>query len=247
MPTSLSRALLFALTFTLLFAHQGNAVELDKPICEVLLYKENPSDKLFTINVSGLALSAEQARAEGEVVFVGADMVNINRVSALESKENRLVFGGDGQHLSVVAFIGDHSINIINYDLREKEPRYGFTGILSYLIIGNCLVNIGEEFRGKIIVGYGLNTLMTWCDVAQRWTLLCSPFFLSREVALSADLFSDEGEGQSLDSDEIRTEADVTRDRWYYPQIAGTALGIENPCYVLATYLSDKFCRRLFP
>lgn len=232
-----------------LFGLSGEAAQargLSQPICESLLYKADPSDELYTINVVGLIEPTGDYSSDMGVVFMGFEHVTLNVLEHSRDVESALTAIVEDDHAVVEIEAEGQRIVVLDYQTGEWERPDFYVQYVTAALVGECIGQIDSPLRGEIVSSLAIELLWLHCNTPDSYMLLCSPFFLSRETAQAAEMSLDRMyRDEDYDSFFSDRNSDGLLER-IMSRILSFDVMLKDPCLLFSAYIGLSACERLF-
>ncbi len=233
---------------------ETQAAGLTQPVCESLLYKEEVGDRPYQIverrygvNVSGVLGDFYEDTSEDRMLAMASEYVKFNQVDPDRFLGNYIAFDIVDERVHIAARVEGEVVDIMNYKTSDRERPEVYIEAISGLLIGNCLVNIGELQKGYITTLFGFDRIRMICGIAKEDYVICSPIFLSMFMKSIFDPALAEGYGSFLEgvyiSDDVEPGAET---KAFFTLLSGARSGYRHPCYVFSLYLGEANCEGFF-
>ncbi len=237
-----------ALTIGLTLALEGRAVAnpINRPVCESLLYKANPDDELYTINVFGLTDGSYEDAPSNWVALSTFLVINLNTIDPSTSTGPYLLAKVEGDRVLIEMMVQGYKIIAMDYILDEREFFRIYIEYVASIIIGECLSQLGEHLRGDVMSTHGTGRLFSHCSSLPQWMVLCSPFFLARETAMATDMSYNKLKMSQRGSEILEDKKSRDFLRTTVSRVLSLRSTLNDPCLVLSAYVGNAMCSRIF-
>lgn len=243
--------LVLALGSTTSAAGQTPAFDLTGPICERLLYKASPDAEQYTMNVAGVLAPEPDDEGWPNYPFAAAEYIDLR--SADESADDHAVLfvSDDYKRVVIEIRLDGHTFPVLDYIVGPRERPSVYANYVTHTIIGECLRQVGELVKGYFVNSLAVEYLIFWCNSGSTDTALCSPFFLSREMAFALSMANDSRKnsdsiailGEKLTGNSMKRVFVLLYTM--NPVSYSEDLVPKDPCSILSAYIGDAACFKL--